>query len=136
LSFTETTAAIPPRSRLTLRLRDQLATAIAGSNRAVAEARAAHWVSWDIAHDALVTAAARWLPCPPPTRVLGIDETRAQRVRCLLEPTGWRSDPIPVSISATPTRGHLTQIDAHPSVCALCPNRGDWHSSWRWRIPA
>ena len=35
LSFTETTTAIPPRSRLTVRLREQLATAIAGSNRAV-----------------------------------------------------------------------------------------------------
>ena len=42
----------------------------------------------------MITAAARWLPSPPPTRVLGIDETRARRVRWLLEPTGWRrSDP-------------------------------------------
>ena len=94
LSFTEATTAIPPRSRLTVRLREQLATAIAGSNRAVAEVAAGHGVSWHTAHDALVAAAARWLPNPPPTRVLGIDETRARRVRWLLEPTGWRrSDP-------------------------------------------
>ncbi len=94
LSFTETATAISPRSRLTARLGEQLATAIAGSNRAVAEVAAAHQVSWHTAHDALVAAAARWLPAPPPTRVLGIDETRARRVRWLLEPTGWRrSDP-------------------------------------------
>jgi transposase len=86
LSFIETTTAIPPRSWLTLRLREQLATAIAESNRAVAELAAAHGVSWHTAHDALVTAAAR-LPAPPPIRVLGIDETRARRVRWLLEPT-------------------------------------------------
>jgi transposase len=94
LSFTEATAAIPPRSRLTGRLRAQLASAIAGSNRAVAEVAAAHGVGWHTAHDALVAAAARWLPTPPPIRVLGIDETRARRVRWLLEPAGWRrSDP-------------------------------------------
>jgi hypothetical protein len=46
LSFTETTLEIPPRSRLTLRLREPLATAIEESNRAVAEVAAAHGVSW------------------------------------------------------------------------------------------
>jgi transposase len=94
LSFTETTTAIPPRARLTVRLRERLARAIAGSNRAVTEVAAEHGVGWHTAHDALITAATRWLPAPPPTRVLGVDETRARRVRWLLEPAGWRrSDP-------------------------------------------
>jgi hypothetical protein len=52
-------------------------------------------VAWHTAHTALVTATEQWLPTPPPTRVLGIDETRARRVRWLLEPAGWRrSDPV------------------------------------------
>jgi hypothetical protein len=72
-SFTKTTTAIPPRSRLTARLRSELAVAIAGSNRAVAEVAAAFGVAWHTAHTALVTAAAQWLPTPPPTWVLGID---------------------------------------------------------------
>jgi hypothetical protein len=38
------------------------------------------------AHTALVTATVQWLPPPAPTRVRGIDETRARRVRWLLEP--------------------------------------------------
>ena len=61
-SFLERTAAIPPRSRLTVRLREHLAQAIAGSNRAVSEVAAEHGVAWHTAHRALVAAAARWLP--------------------------------------------------------------------------
>jgi transposase len=93
-SFTEVSAEIPPRSRLTGRLRDRLAAAIAGSNRAVSDVAGEHRVGWHTAHTALVAAAARWLPEPAPTRVLGIDETRARSVRWILEPAGWRrSDP-------------------------------------------
>ena len=74
-SFLERTAAIPPRSRLTVRLREHLAAAIAGSNRAVSEVAAEHGVAWHTAHRALVAAAARYLPARAPTAVLGIDET-------------------------------------------------------------
>jgi len=72
-SFLERTTAIPARSRLTARLREHLADAIAGSNRAVSEVAAEHHVSWHTAHRALIAAAARWLPEPTPTTVLGID---------------------------------------------------------------
>lgn len=93
-SFTEVTAAIPPRARLTARLRAALAEAIAGSNRAVSEVAAAHRVSWPTAHRALIAAAARWLPEPEPVRVLGIDETRTRSVRWVLADAGWKpSDP-------------------------------------------
>jgi transposase len=93
-SFTEVTGEIPPRSRLTDRLRERLAEAIAGSNRAVSDVAAEHGVAWRTAHEALVAAAARWLPEPAPTRVLGIDETRARSVRWILAEAGWRrSDP-------------------------------------------
>ena len=105
-SFVEVTDQIPPRSRLTGRLRHRLAAAIAGSNRAVSEVAREYQVAWQTAHSALVAAAARWLPAPEPTPVLGIDETRARRVRWILETAGWRrSDPWLTSfVDADPIR--------------------------------
>ena len=58
------------------RLREELATATARSNRAVAEVARAYGVSWGAVHRSLVAAAARWMPAPAPTRVLGIDVKR------------------------------------------------------------
>ena len=58
-TFTQTSAAVRARGRVTERLREQLATAIAGSNRAVSEVAAEYGVSWPTAHRALVAAAAR-----------------------------------------------------------------------------
>jgi transposase len=113
LSFTQVSVQVPARARLTARLREQLAQAIAGSNRAVAEVAAEHGVSWHTAHRALIAAAARWLPKPTPTRVLGIDETRTRTVRWILEDVGahrvWRrSDPWMTSfVDADPTRAGL-----------------------------
>jgi transposase len=93
-SFTQTASAVRPRARLTERLRDTVATAIAVSNRAVSEVAAEYGVSWPTAHKALIVAATRWLPEPAPTAVLGIDETRSQSVRWILDGLTWRrSDP-------------------------------------------
>ena len=120
-SFTETTTVIAPRARLTTRLRNELAAAIAGSNRAVAEVAAAFGVAWHTAHTALVTAAAAWLPAPPPTRVLGIDETRARRVRWLLEPAGWRrSDPWLTSFVDADTTGPGVLLGLAPGRSGSC----------------
>jgi transposase len=110
LSFTQASTQVPARARITARLRQQLAAAIAGSNRAVADVAAEHGVSWHTAHKALVGAAARWLPQPTPTRVLGIDETRTRSVRWILEDAAgkrvWRrSDPWMTSfVDADPAR--------------------------------
>jgi len=94
-TFTRQSEQIPARSRVTARLRAALATAIARSNRAVSDVAAEHEVSyWHTAHKALVAAATAWFPEPEPTRVLGIDETRARSVRWVLEEAGWkRSNP-------------------------------------------
>ena len=55
---------------------------------------AEYGVSWPTAHKDLVAAAARWLPEPEPTAVLGIDETRFRSVRWILQGVIWkRSDP-------------------------------------------
>jgi transposase len=93
-SFTQEATAIRPRARVSERLRDHVAHAIAGSNRAVAEVAREYGVSWPTAHKALVAAAARWLPEPEPTTRLGIDETRFRSVRWILDGITWkRSDP-------------------------------------------
>ena len=94
-SFTQTTSAIRPRARVTQRLRDKVASAIAVGNRAVSEVAAEYQISWPTAHKALVVAAARWLPTPAPTSRLGIDETRFRSVRWLLDGVTWkRLDPV------------------------------------------
>ena len=93
-TFTQASTAVRPRGRVTERLREQLATAIASSNRAVSDVAAEFGVSWPTAHQALVAAAARWLPEPEPTCRLGIDETRFRSVRWILDGITWkRSDP-------------------------------------------
>jgi transposase len=120
-SFTQTSTQIPPRSRLTSRLRDRLARAIAGSNRAVAEVAAEYRVSWHTAHRALIAAAARWLPTPAPVQVLGIDETRARRMRWLKESTGWRrSDPWLTSFVNADTAGPGVLLGLAPGRSGGC----------------
>jgi transposase len=80
-TFTQVSAAVRPRARVTERLRQRLARAIASGNRAVSEVAVEYRVSWPTAHKALVVAATKWLAEPPPTSRLGIDETRFRSVR-------------------------------------------------------
>ena len=70
-SFVQSCAAVRSRGRVTERLRDRVATAIASSNRAVSDVAAEYGVSWPTAYQALVVAAARWLPTPTPTPGVG-----------------------------------------------------------------
>jgi|tagenome__1003787_1003787.scaffolds.fasta_scaffold20860633_2 transposase len=93
-TFTQPASAVRPRGRVTERLREHAATAIAASNRAVSDVAREYGISWPTAHQALVSAAARWLPEPESTPRLGIDETRFRSVRWLLDGVTWRrSDP-------------------------------------------
>ncbi len=105
-SFTQTASTILPRARLSERLKDKVASAIATSNRAVADVAAEYGLSWPTAHKALIAAATRWLPEPTPARVLGIGETRFRSVRWILDGIAWkRSDPWMTSfVDCTP--GH------------------------------
>ena len=105
-SFTQTAEAVRPRGRDTERLRAKVASATATSNRSVTDVATEYGVSWPTAHRAMVTAAARWLPEPEPTAVLGIDETRFRSVRWILDGITWkRSDPWLTSfVDCTPDR--------------------------------
>ena len=53
-TFTQVSAAVRPRARVTERLRERVAQAIASGNRAVSEVAGEYAVSWPTAHKALV----------------------------------------------------------------------------------
>ena len=85
-TFTESLTAVPPRCRLTTRLRQLLGAEIAA--RGVTPAEAGRWqhVSWPVAHAAFADAADPVLGQPPAVVAhLGIDEHRRGRPR-------WRAD--------------------------------------------
>ena len=98
-SFTETSAQLPARSRLTARLRVRIGEAVTGRNRAMSDVAVEHGVAWWTVHRVLVAAAADALGPAVATTRIGIDETRARSVRWLLKEVGWRrSDPWMTSI--------------------------------------
>jgi transposase len=56
-TFTQVLIAVRPRARVTERLRERVAHAIASGNRAVSEVASEYGVSWLTTHKALVVAA-------------------------------------------------------------------------------
>jgi transposase len=124
-SFTQTSDAITAGSRISDRLREKVAYSIAKSNRSISDVCREYGVSWSTGSKALAAAVDRWLPEPEPTRVLGIDETRARSVKWVFEDKAWqRSNPWMTSF-----------VNADPScpggLLGLTPGRsggcvGDW----------
>jgi transposase len=93
-SFTEAVAEVPPRKRLTARLRDSADAAVADRGRTVVQAARDHDVSWPVVAAAFTAHAAVVLPAQPaPVEVLGIDEIRRGRPQWVFdEATGaWQS---------------------------------------------
>ena len=85
-TFTEWLPQVPPRCRLTGRLRDQAGAEVAERGITPAEAARHAGVSWPVAHQAFAAAADPVLEQPPaPVAHLGIDEHRRGRPR-------WRRD--------------------------------------------
>jgi transposase len=78
--FTERSIQVPPRHRLTARLRAKLESAASRSVRALSDLAAEYGGSWWSVHRALVLAAVA-TAVPPPVRMLGLDETRARSLR-------------------------------------------------------
>jgi len=90
--FTERSVQIPPRCRLTERLRAKLESAASRSARSLADVAADYGVSWWSVNRALVGAAVERGAVPlPSVRMLGLDETRARSARWVWErDAGWR----------------------------------------------
>jgi len=95
--FVERSVQIPPRHRLTSRLRARLEEAASVSARALSDVAAEYGVSWWSVQRALVVAAVARTPgVLPAVRRLGLDETRARSLRWAFDPDigKWRlSDP-------------------------------------------
>ena len=93
-SFTQTCAAVRPGPGHRTAPRSGGDGDRVGATGLSSDVAAEYGVSWPTAHKALIAAAARWLPAPKPTPVLGIDETRFRIVRWILDGITWkRSDP-------------------------------------------
>ncbi len=85
-TFTEAVPAVPPRCRLTGRLRELAGHEVAERGITPAEAGRHAGISWPVVHDAFAVAADRVLEAPhAPVAHLGIDEHRRGRPR-------WRVD--------------------------------------------
>jgi transposase len=85
-TFTESLPAVPPRRRVTERLRDHAGRLVAEGGRTVAQAARECGLSWPVAHQAFAASADPLLEQPPaPVAHLGIDEHRRGRPR-------WRAD--------------------------------------------
>ena len=102
-SFTETSAQLPARARVTTRLKVKVCAPVTTTNRAVSEVAKDHGIAWWTVHRILVKAAADVLGQAAPTSMIGIDETRARSVRWIQEGieqklTWRRSDPWMTSI--------------------------------------
>jgi transposase len=81
-TFTEWVPQVPPRCRLTARLREQAGAEVTGRGITPAEAARHAGVSWPVAHDAFAAAADPVLDqAPAPVAYLGIDEHRRGKPR-------------------------------------------------------
>ena len=79
-TFTESLPGIPPRCRMTERLRDHAGRLVAEGGRTVAQAARECGLSWPVVHAAFAASADPLLERPPaPVAHLGIDEHRRGR---------------------------------------------------------
>jgi transposase len=85
-SFTEAVRAVPPRKRLTTRLRASAGAAVADRGRTVVQAARDHDLSWPVVAAAFAGHAEQVLSVQPkPVTVLGIDEIRRGRPRWVFD---------------------------------------------------
>ena len=86
-TFTEWVPQLPPRCRITARLREQAGHEVMERGITPAEAARHAGISWPAAHQALTAAAGPVLGQPPaPVAHLGIDEHRRGRPRFAADP--------------------------------------------------
>ena len=138
--FTERSDQIPPRHRLTGRLRERLERAASTAARALSDVAGEYGVSWWSVHRALVlTAASRAGDQLPAVRILGLDETRARSVRWIFDTDSerWRlSDPWMTSFVDLDTGrpGWLLGLTPGRSGAAVTTWLGARDQAWRDQI--
>jgi transposase len=88
-TFTESVPALPPRCRITARMREQAAREVIGRGSPPAEAARHAGISWPVAHEAFAARADVLLEdSPVPVTHLGIDEHRRGRAFAVDQQTG------------------------------------------------
>jgi len=104
-TFTESVAGVPPRCRITARLRELAGHQVAERGITPAETARHAGISWPVAHDAFA-AAADPVPGEPPAPVThrGIDEHRRGRPR-------WRRDEVAGEYEVLADRWHTCFCD-------------------------
>jgi transposase len=104
-SFTEAVPAVPPRKRLTSRLRASAGAAVADRGRTIVQAARDHELSWPVVAAAFTSHAEQVLPVEPdPVDVLGVDEVRRGRPR-------WEWDETAGAWSTVVDRWHVGMVD-------------------------
>ena len=105
-SFTESLPAVPPRARVTTRLRTECGAGIAQRFSCVTAGAEHYGISWPVAHAAFIAYVDPVLAGPlPPVTVLGIDETRRGKVK-------WAQDPVTRRWVVVADRWHTGIVDA------------------------
>jgi transposase len=138
-SFTEQTAQIPARTRITRALRDQAGATVCDGGRTVAQAGRDLGLSWPTVQQALISYAGQVLDgVPTPTEVVGIDETRRGKPVWKQNPnTGtWEliADAWHVGfVDAVGGRGLFGQVEGRSAACVAA-----WLSAqpaqWKARV--
>jgi len=105
-SFTESLPAVPPRARVTTRLRSACGAGVADGFSSVLAAADHYGLSWPIAHAAFVAHVEPVLAEPiPPVKVIGIDETRRGKPQ-------WGQDEVTGRWTVVHDRWHTAIVDA------------------------
>ncbi len=78
VTFTDSVPEVPPRKRITCRLRQRAGRSVGDHSRAVSSVAAEYGLSWATTHDAFIAHADAAAPASslPAVTVLGLDETR------------------------------------------------------------
>lgn len=104
-SFTESAPQLPPRARVTARLKTAAGQAVAIGGRTITQAGRDHGLSWPTVSAAFEREATMLLPEEPePVTALGIDETRRGRPR-------YGVDPQTGTTTVTADRWHTGFVD-------------------------
>jgi transposase len=129
-SFTESLPAVPPRCRVTARLRGHAAGLVADEGRTVAQAARECGLSWPVAHEAFARHADPVLGQPPSLVAhLGIDEHRRGRPR-------WRIDEVTGEYVLLADRWHTCFFDLSGDQGLLGQVEGrtaDDAAYWLWQ---
>jgi transposase len=106
-SFTESVPQLPPRARITARLKAAAGRAVAVDGVTVAQAGRDHGLSWPTVAAAFTTQATALLPPEPElVTVLGVDETRRGRPQFVHNPETGKTE-------QTADRWHTGFVDLH-----------------------